>query len=370
MTATRPFHRRGIVRRSALLSTAMLAMSIGIAGPSHADATAVSGSATGFRSSVSLFGGPATERGSAGTPGCDLTKPAPGPNSNQTEGCSPTVVLPSTGSASPMTATDADGVRAVYGPAVVFGGRWPYDDTLGPPSGPITVNTQGTTGPKGSATSSVSISRTPAGSTWLPPGYKSSESWPGGIGPGPLIADGVSSTCTASEIDPRTGAATVSGSTTITNGLLGLTTNQDGFALLVEPMPMHPRPNDGPHHGVLTSVGDSYDVFYNEQDVSVPGSITVTAIHMKLLGPIAVGDLYIGISRCGVTTSPTGATICTALHTTELQLAAAIDSARAAIQNAPPQQQAALLATVDAMQAQLAAVIARLRAAACPLPAT
>lgn len=370
MTARQAFHRPRIVRRSALLATAIVAMSIGIAGPSHADVTAVSGSATGFRSSVSLFGGPATERGPAGTPGCDVTKPPPGPNTNQTEGCSASVVLPSTGSASPITLTDSDGARAVYGPAVVFGGKWPYGDTLGPPSGPITVRTQGATGPKGSATSSVSITRAPAGSTWLPTGYKAPESWPGGIGPGPLIADGVSSTCTASETDPRTGAATVSGSTTIANGLLGLTTNQDGFALQVEPMPANPRPNDGPHHGVLTNVGDSYDVFYNEQDVSVPGSITVAAIHMKLLGPIAVGDLYIGISHCDVRTGPSQPTICTTLQTTEQQLNAAIDRARAAIQSAPPAQQAAMLATLDTMQAQLTAVIARVRSAGCPLGAT
>ncbi len=193
--------------------------------------------------------------------------------------------------------TDGDGARAVWGPAVVFGGTWPRENTLPPPSGPITVSTEGSTGPHGSVTSWVSITPTPASASWTPAGSTEAQSWPGGVGPGPIIAEEVRSTCTASPGHTATGA------TTITHGVLGLTTDAWGDPNTFAPMPAHPRPNDGPHHGVITNVGDSYDVYYNEQDTSVPGSITVTAIHMKLLGPVAVGDLYIAQAHCGVTTN-------------------------------------------------------------------
>jgi hypothetical protein len=140
----------------------------------------------------------------------------------------------------------------------------------------------------------------PPASPWRPPGFATAQSWGGGVGPGPILADEVHSRCTASTSDPATGATLVTASTTITHGVLGLTTDAAGTPVTFAPIPSDPRPNDGPHHGVLTNIGDSFDVFYNEQDTSVPGSITVTAIHMKLLGPVAVGDLYIGQSQCGV----------------------------------------------------------------------
>jgi hypothetical protein len=146
----------------------------------------------------------------------------------------------------------------------------------------------------------VSIGRAPIGGSWVPAGQTTPQPWTGGIGPGPLIAEAVTSTCTAGPADAVSGPKGVSGSTSIINGVLGLTTDDNGVANSFAPMPANPRPNDGPHRGVLTSVGDSYEVFYNEQDTSVPGAITVTAIHMRLLGPTAVGDLYVGRAECGV----------------------------------------------------------------------
>jgi hypothetical protein len=346
-----------------VMATAMAAL-VGIPAPATADVTSVSGSATGYHSSVSLFGGPASQRGPAGTPGCDPNQPAPGPRASQTEGCSPTVVLPATGSP-PLTVTDADGARAVYGPATVFGSIWPLENSVAPPSGPITVSTQGSTGPGRSVTSSVSITRAPSGSTWLPPGLNAPMSWPGGIGPGPLLADGVSSTCTAAETNPATGATSISGSTTITNGHLALDTDQYGSPFHTVPMPANPSPNDGPHRGVLTNVGDSYEVFYNEQDTSVPGAITVTAIHMRLLGPIAVGDLYIGVSRCGVVTRPAAgptnnSRVCGTLATAHRQLEAVVAWLRP---SASPAQMVAMSAALDRFRD-------RMRAAGCPSPVT
>ncbi len=263
--------------------------------PSEAVVLEVSGSATAYLSDVSLFGGPSTQRGPAGTPGCDPTKPAPGPNSTQMEGCSPTVVLPSGGSATPLTATDADGARGIYGPAVLFGGQWPDPEPAGPPSGPMTVGTQGSTGPTGSVSSSAAIALAPPGSTWTIPGTTTVEPWPGGVGPGPIIADGVRSTCRATD-------AGAVGSTTMTNAIVVTSTDSQGSPATTEQVPTDPPPNYGPIRGTINNVGDSFEVTYNEQIVSPGGlSITVNAVHMKLLGPTAVGDLYIAQSKCSVT---------------------------------------------------------------------
>ncbi len=230
-----------------------------------ADVTAVNGRAFGYQASVSLFGGPATVRG-FGQPG-----DAPATNA------SPAVTLPATGSANPITATDSDGATADYGPAKIFSGKYPADpNAAAPPSGPITVSTQGTLGPKGSVTSSVSITQ------------------PRGVGPGPVTADEVRSTCTASESGK-------SASTTITGGVLE--TKYDASTQLptvTEPIPTNPSVNFT-RTGTLDHIGDSYRVVFNEQINNGDGSITVNAVHMFLLGPTAVGELIIGQSACGVT---------------------------------------------------------------------
>jgi hypothetical protein len=179
---------------------------------------------------------------------------------------------------------------------VLFGGQWPENDPIGPPSGPITVSTEGTGGANGNVSASAEISLAPPGSTWTPPGTSDPKAWPGGIGPGPLIADGIKSTCSAS-------GSGVGGTTTITNGNLATATDHDGNPTNLQPMPANPSPNDGPHHGEITNVGDNFDVFYNEQTKNADGSLTVSAIHMKLNGPTAVGDLWVGQVTCGLTAS-------------------------------------------------------------------
>ena len=233
--------------------------------PAAADVTAVQGSAFGYRASVSLFGGPPAVRG--------FGQPADAPATN----ASPGVTLPATGSANPITATDSDGATAEYGPAKIFSGKYPADpNAAAPPSGPITVSTQGTLGANGSVTSSVSITQ------------------PRGVGPGPVTADEVRSTCTASESGK-------SASTTITGGVLE--TKYDTSTQLptvTEPIPTNPTVNFT-RTGTLDHIGDSYRVVFNEQTNNADGSITVNAVHLFLLGPTAVGDLIIGQSVCGVT---------------------------------------------------------------------
>ncbi|MDQ3897824.1 MAG: hypothetical protein M3326_11400, partial [Actinomycetota bacterium] len=233
--------------------------------PAEADVTAVSGGACGYYTDVSLFGGPKTRRG------CDQPADAPATNA------SPSVTLPATGSANPITASDQDGATAEYGPAKIFSGQYPADPNApAPPSGPINVSTQGTLGPNGSVTSSASVTL------------------PRGVGPGPVVADGVSSTCTASQ-------SGVSASTTITNGKLETKydpNTQEPTA--VENVPANP-PVNYTRTGTIDHVGDSFRAVYNEQKTESDGSITVNAVHLYLLGPTAVGDLVIAQSRCGVT---------------------------------------------------------------------
>ena len=206
----------------------------------------VTGGAFGYYSKVSLFGGPAEERGPA-----------------------PTVRLPSGGSAEPITATAPSG-EAVYGPATIFS------------SGQLDVSTQGTTGPGGSVASStkvVNVNRS---------------------GDEVFTAAEVASTCNASE-------AGLSGTTTITGGTLRTSEgdpNVEGDDTVVA-IPTNPAPNTS-YEGQLETVGDRFRYVFNEQVKNPDGSITVYAAHQYLLGPTAVGDLFIGKAECGVTGAPSG----------------------------------------------------------------
>ena len=205
--------------------------------PAAADVAAVVGSAYGYYSNVSLFGGPASAKGPA-----------------------PNVTLPAAGSPTPVTDSVAE-ASAVYGPAVLF------------KSGAIEVSAQGRTGAEGSATTSVTIA---------------------GVddGPGPFLYQGVKSTCTASE-------AGRSGSTQITGGRLETKYNADTQeATEVEDVPASP-PANYERTGTIDHVGDNYRIVFNEQIANADGTLTVNAAHMYLLGPIAVGELIIGQSVCG-----------------------------------------------------------------------
>ena len=246
--------------------------------PAGADVTAVQGSAFGYRTSVSLFGGPAAVRGFG-----QVTCTAP----NTPAGCSPetadspSVTLPTTGGN--VSDDDPNGAAGQYGPATIFGGKWPDAAPSAPPSGPISVGCNGSTGASGSVTCNTAVT------LYNPPPPAA----PGGVGPGPVVADEVRSTCTASE----TGR---SASTTITNGVLE--TKYDATTQLptvTEPIPANPGVNYT-RTGTIDHVGDSYRVVFNEQIVE-GNTITVNAVHMFLLGPTAVGDMIIGQSVCGVT---------------------------------------------------------------------
>jgi hypothetical protein len=259
------------VRTWAVVALALAAVSTGVGvHPATADVTAVKGSAFGYSTRVSLFNGPAADRGPA-----------------------PTVTLPTTGSAAPVTGSAATG-DARYGPGIIF------------TSGPISVSTQGTTGPTGSVTSSTSIQNVNTSGQEV------------------FTATGVTSTCSASQ-------SGVAGSTTITGGKLETNDgdpNVAGDETTVD-VPANPAPNTK-ISGVINSVGDTYEYIFNEQITNPDGSLTVNAGHQRLLGPTAVGDLLFGQSVCGVTavagtttTTAAGATTTTAAGATTTTAAGA-----------------------------------------------
>ncbi len=234
----------------------------------QADVTAVSGSAFGYQLKVSLFGGGVNTRG-FGQVAC--TNP---PTNNAPPGCAPTpasssspsVLLPPAGGN--VSQTDADGTLGGVGPATFFS------------SGQLMVASQGTIGPSGSVTSSTSIATVNASAQEV------------------FTASKVASTCTASQ--------TVSGSTTITGGTLqvdsGDTTTGDVHPPVTMAVPVNPAPNTTfTGHVHAGAQQDNFRYVFNEQTVNPDGSITVNAAHETLLGPTAVGDLFIGQSKCGLT---------------------------------------------------------------------
>ncbi len=174
----------------------------------------------------------------------------------------PTVTLPPGGSAVPVTASSPTGL-VQYGPAILF------------TSGPITVSTQGTTGPTGSVTSSANITTVNTSMQEV------------------LTAAGLSSTCTASE-GGATGSTTITGGTLRTSEGTDLDSEADDTVVTI---PTNPAP-DTEYTGSIETVGDTYRYVFNEQIVNADGSITVNAAHQYLLGPTALGELIIGQSVC------------------------------------------------------------------------
>jgi hypothetical protein len=202
--------------------------------------TGVGGGAYGFYLSVSLFGGAASARGPA-----------------------PTVSLPAAGSATPVTATLAEG-NGKFGPATIFS------------SGQLDVSTQGT--PGGSVTSSAKVANVNTSTQEV------------------LTAATAMSTCTASS-SGASGSTTLSGAKLTTSEGTNFDSETDDTVVT---LPDSPAPNTS-YEGKLESLGDSFRYVFNEQIKNADGSITVNAAHQYLLGPTAVGEAIIGQSRCGIT---------------------------------------------------------------------
>ena len=293
--------RAGVGRRAAvaLACSALLGGILVVTGlqPAGANVTSVSGSAFGYYVNVGLFGGPSQLQGAgqvictgSNVPaGCVTSSAAPASSS-------PSVTLPAGGSATEVAADDADGAKAQYGPAVIFGGLWPANVASAPASGPLSAGTQGLPGPGGSVTSRADLTLLDAPvSAGCATGYTPPCTVQGGLGPGPLTGDEAHSTCTATE-------SGVSGSATFVNGVVELkydATSQ--LPIVTEPIPDNPPPNYT-RSGTIDHVGDHFTIVFNEQIVG-PNSITVNAAHMYLLGEVARGDMVVASSTCSLTSS-------------------------------------------------------------------
>jgi hypothetical protein len=280
-------------------------------GGSDGPITAVRGSACSFFVNVGLFGGPQQLRG------CGEVPPGPTPASPGNS-YAPNVALPEngSGSATPITASDPDGAKAQYGPAVIHGGLWPCEDvgkdengdgitgncpSSAPASGPQAASTQGTPA-DGTVKSSadITLNATPVKVSCYPawgPNPPSTEGCVsyGGSGPFPVQADSLHVECTAT-------ADSVTGATTFKNAQLATKTDVEGNPIDQEAVPDSP-PANYTKSGVITNVGDVFTVVYNEQIVNSDGSLTVNGVHMYLFGPVAVGEVVRGQATCGTTPS-------------------------------------------------------------------
>ncbi len=269
---------RRAVAFALVVLTAVLTLAGTSESPVAAAVTAVKGGAEGYRLQVSLFGGPVNTRG-VGQQTCSAANTPPGcvPADQAAEASSPSVVLPSDGGR--LNASKPEGAAARSGPATFFS------------SGQLDVATSGETGPGGSVTSSTRI---------LNINREGSEVF---------TAVAAASTCSASE----TG---LSASTTITGGTLMTDSGDDALGTAHDPVvvtiPTNPEPNTTyTGHIHVNGTTDSWRYVFNEQVVNLDGSITVYAAHQYLLGPTAVGDLYIGKADCGVTGDGTASTTTT-----------------------------------------------------------
>ncbi|HVM01559.1 MAG TPA: hypothetical protein VM263_02730, partial [Acidimicrobiales bacterium] len=295
----------------------MLALVVGVAGgalnpasATHSTVTAVNGSAFGYwADEISLFGGPQADTGPT-----------------------PTVALAPDASNSPQTATATTGL-VTYGPARLF-----TSDT-------ISLSTTGSLGTTGSVTTTSDIQNvnyantqpTNTGSEIF--GYPPPETDPNFINFNPdNLRTSVAGTATAD-------ASGVSGSTTITNGMVrtdaqsstdcpSLTTpcgrageqhthdaaNPEGVVTI----PTNPPPNYkvAGHLHLGADTTDYFVIVFNEQVVNPDGSITVTPVHeyfgyrldaggnivkdaaYSAGGSILHGHLYLGQVTAGVTVAP------------------------------------------------------------------
>jgi hypothetical protein len=214
----------------------------------------VGGSAYGYYSSISLFGGPAAVKGPT-----------------------PTVTLPAGGSSAPVVQS-VPSEDLTYGPAHIFD------------SGPLKLTTQGT------AASGVTSSTSIQGCTKAVNNGCSV----GQVFAGPFTGTSVSSTCTAK-------GSSHTGSVKIQAGQL--TEEPAGAGVGGTPgAPITVPTNPSPNYTVTATFPDTgkvYKYVFNEQTVDANGALTVNAAHEYLQAGAtgAQGDLIFGRVVCGKSAS-------------------------------------------------------------------
>ena len=204
-------------------------------------------------------------------------------------GPTPGATLAGDGLNSPQSAR-VPGVAAKFGPATVFS------------AGAIAVSTGRSLSAGPSVTSAADVQNVNASRTEV------------------FTAAQLRSTCSAS-------SAGLSGATMISGGQLQLSEGDPdiGGDETYVALPAAPAPNTG-FDGRIETVGDSFRYVFNEHVFRADGSLTVYAAHLYMIGPTAIGDVYIGGVTCGVqgipattstsTTSTTSSTPATTTTTT------------------------------------------------------
>jgi hypothetical protein len=164
--------------------------------------------------------------------------------------------------------------------------------------------------------------------------------------------DALSGTLAAAEAGSRCASTEtgVTGSSTLTGGSLKLSGTE------TVALPTDPAPNTTFDARDADS-GDTSTVIVNQQEV-VAGSITVTAVHIVLHGPSAVGDIVLAQSRCAMTEAQSTTPPASTPPMAALPTAASTLSTASPAGDFPPRP--------DAAAAVTAAV---LPTAAAPLPA-
>ena len=109
------------------------------------------------------------------------------------------------------------------------------------------------------------------------------------VATGPFAAASVRSTCRASN-------SGVKASTTITRGVVVTATDAGGAPKATKAVPTTPPVNHTVKGTVAT--GDAFKLVFNEQKKGRDGTVTVAAVHLYLLGPLAVGDVVVAESYC------------------------------------------------------------------------
>lgn len=160
--------------------------------PSPDAVDTVRGEACAYTAIVGVFGGPQEVRGCNEPDGGVVRPPGPNAPASTDPSYSPHVRLPSDGSGGSMTATDPDGATAAYGPAVIYGGRWPPSVGLAPPSGPQRAHTSGSPA-TGTVTASADITLDGV------VGSETADDGPGGFGPALVEGDSLHVECSATD---------------------------------------------------------------------------------------------------------------------------------------------------------------------------
>ena len=249
-----------------LAAGALAGGSLGVGTPvAQATGTNV-GYACGYYSNVSLGGGP------YGSQGCG-TQTSTYATANS---ASPSVTLPASGA--PVSLTDNDGARAVYGPAVMFSSPWDVNGNAGN-SGQLYVATSGTTSVSSQARSKA-VGPSPF---WT--GTPSSD-------PSSPTVGYVRASCTASSPTSK------NGNVYIENGFVDTATDSEGNPTSRVAVPPNP-PQNYTVPFTIASVGDHGVVVFNERIQNPDGSLTINGSHMYLQGPFALGEVIIAQVTCG-----------------------------------------------------------------------